>query len=873
MNFRTVHLAALLALLLSALIVLPAGAQALAAAPTVPAASVYGVTAVGAGSSHTCVVNADKTVSCWGNNSYGQLGDGTTTNRDLPTTVPGLTGVKQLALGGAHTCALTDDGAVWCWGNSSNGQIGDGSKTNRLSPVQVPALPFGVGAITAGAGHTCAARSTDNSVRCWGLNKNGQLGDNTTTDRSTPTFVSGMANNTFVSRLTAGEEFTCALLQGGAVKCWGRNHRAQLGDGTQVDRRVPVNTAISGVADLDAGRLHVCAALGDGSVRCWGDNESGQIGDTGALAFSEVPVVIPGIANATQVDANGFSSCARQGNGVVQCWGDNQAGQLGDGTTISRKTAAPVSGISGATQISGGSVHFCAIVSGGALRCWGDNSSGQLADGTLLYRAVRSDVPGLGNVSTLAGGFGHTCALMANGTVQCWGSNVYGQLGDGTKTDRPTASVVPGLSGVTKLAVGGGHTCALLSDKTVRCWGYNNDGQLGDGTIVSKSSPVQVQELGAALDIVAGYQHTCALTSVLGVKCWGHNQYGQLGDGTTFQSNKPRDVAGLNVGANAIAAGGYHTCAVTSANGVKCWGNNSNGQLGNNTDDTSVTPVDTSGVSNAIAVVAGGAHSCAQLGDGTAKCWGNNEKGQLGDTTTEQRLTPVAVFDLGGIQKMAAGGPHTCAITSGGTLWCWGNGGSGELGDWRQEDRKSPQVVQGAASGASLIGLGQSHTCVELESQFFGQAVSCFGWDGSGQLGLGTVTRRLAPVAAQATMPATLSVNYGSGKPGSEFVLSGYRFAQGEVLSFTINGTPVTPALTPAQAAAGSFTLDLLTAEGNAPGIYTVQATSASRQATVSVRLGGSYAKRVDPGSSVSISTAGIAPVAAKDVYLPIQLR
>ncbi len=340
MNFRMVHLVVLLALLVSALTVTPAAAQAPTAAPAAPAAPISGVAAVSSGPSHTCVINGDKTVSCWGGNASGQLGDGTTINRDLPAAVPGLSDVKQLALGGAHTCALTNDGAVWCWGSSSNGQIGDGSKTNRLSPVQVSALPFGVTAITAGSTHTCAARSTDNSVRCWGWNKYGQLGDNTTTDRPTPTFVSGMANNTFVSELTAGEEYTCALLQTGAVKCWGRNHRAQLGDGTQVDRKAPVNTAISGVSDLDAGRLHICAALGDGTVRCWGDNESGQIGDTGALAFSEAPVVIPGVSGAAQVDASGFSSCARQSNGAVQCWGDNQAGQLGRASAAPRRYPA-----------------------------------------------------------------------------------------------------------------------------------------------------------------------------------------------------------------------------------------------------------------------------------------------------------------------------------------------------------------------------------------------------------------------------------------------------------------------------------------------------------------------------------------------------
>jgi alpha-tubulin suppressor-like RCC1 family protein len=874
MNFRSIRIVALLALLLGIAVVAPGAAaqQPFVAPAAAPDAALTGVTAVSSGSSHTCVINADKTVSCWGNNTSGQLGDGTTISRDLPKVVSGLSNVTQIAVGGSHTCAITEGGGLWCWGSGSNGQIGDDAKVNRLTPVAVSGLPFGVKAVTAGSAHTCAARETDNSVRCWGLNDRGQLGDNTNTERQKPVFVSGMTG-TVVNKLVAGTSHTCALLASGGVKCWGANARGQIGNNQTVDAKVPVTTPVNGVVDLAAGSGHNCAALADGSVQCWGENESGQIGDTGAQPYMTAPVAVAGLSSVAQVGAGATATCARQTSGAVLCLGANEVGQLGDGTTTSRKTPAPVTGISGASQLSVGALHACAIT-GGALRCWGDNSSGQLADGAVIYRPVRADVAGLGDIKAIAGGIAHTCALMADGTVRCWGSNIYGQLGDGSKSDRSTPAQVPGLSGVVKIAVGGAHSCALLSDNSVRCWGYNNDGQLGDGTIVSKSSPVTVEDLGAALDIVAGYQHTCALTNTLGVKCWGHNQYGQLGDGTTFQSSKPRTVAGLNVGANAIAAGGYHTCAVTSSGGVKCWGNNDKGQLGNNSTTISPAPADVSDITAALSVVAGGAHSCAQLGDGTAKCWGNNDKGQLGDGTTEQRLTPVAVASLTGITAMAAGGPHTCALASGGSTWCWGSGGFGELGDWRQENRNTPQLVLGAASGASVIGVGQSHTCLELDNPSGGgRVVSCFGWDGSGQLGLGAVTRRPVPVQAQADMPATLTVNAGSGKPGSEFVLTGLRFAPGESVTFTVNGAPVAPSGLPAPTDAGSFVFDLLSTAGNGEGFYIVKATSATRTATAAIKLNNGLPTRLDPGASAALSMAGVAPVQARGVFLPVQLK
>jgi len=350
------------------------------------------------------------------------------------------------------------------------------------------------------------------------------------------------------------------------------------------------------------------------------------------------------------VSSGGHHTCSLMAAGGVKCWGSNYYGELGDGTGKDSKTPVGVSRLpSGATAISAGYGHTCALTPGGGVKCWGENGSGQLGDGTTAsYREAPVDVSGLsGEATAIAAGGWHTCAMVAAGGVMCWGDNYYGQLGDGTRTNRHAPVGVSGLaSGVASISAGRYHTCALMVTGGVKCWGRNVEGQLGSGGAKRwRTTPAGVTGLTSGVaEVSAGGWHTCALLRLGGLRCWGANSYGQLGDGTTTRRRVPTRVSGLWSGVAAVSAGSWHTCALMDVGAVMCWGNNAYGRLGDGTTTERHAPVDVSHLSSGAAdISAGTAHTCALVSGGSVKCWGYNAYGQLGDGSRWGSDTPVDV--------------------------------------------------------------------------------------------------------------------------------------------------------------------------------------------------------------------------------------
>jgi alpha-tubulin suppressor-like RCC1 family protein len=354
------------------------GADAAAVTPT--------VTGVSAGPDHACAVASDRTVWCWGGNAYGQLGDGTKTSSAKPVSVPGLADAVAVAVGTWHSCALTSGGAVVCWGRNSSGQLGNASFNGSLVPVSPTGLTSGVTAIAAAAGHSCALLASG-GVQCWGENGTAQLGNDSLLKSSVPVDVSGLTGATAIA---TGDVHSCAVTPGGA-QCWGSNRNAQLGDGTTKRAKTPVAVAGLGapVTSIAVGSAHTCALTDAGAVLCWGLNTDGQVGD-GTTKTRRVPSPVVGLSSGvTAITAGGAHSCAVTAAQAATCWGSNTSGELGSGGPTSWQPVAVVGQGTTTATISAGGTNTCAVTTDDAARCWGSNTVGQIGDGTRGQPAQR----------------------------------------------------------------------------------------------------------------------------------------------------------------------------------------------------------------------------------------------------------------------------------------------------------------------------------------------------------------------------------------------------------------------------------------------------------------------------------------------------
>ncbi len=340
---------------------------------------------------------------------------------------------------------------------------------------------------------------------------------------------------------------------------------------------------------------HTCGLLPDGTAKCWGNDSWGELGDGQSLTTHVAPVSVFGFTGGVSLTAGLVSTCALVYDGTVQCWGNNAAGQLGDGTTTQRTTPVTVSNLLGATGVAAGDTHACAIVAAGAVECWGSNTNGQLGNGTTTGSSTAVVVPGLSNVVQLVAGGWSTCALIADGTVSCWGKEFFSPAHDDGVDYGPNPTWVLGLSNVRAIGAGENNICAILADSTIACWGSNAYGQLGDGTTIPQGVPEIVPNLSDVAAVAIGSEHICTLMSDSTVKCWGDGIEGQLGTGVLGGTATmiPTSVVGLS-GVTAIAAGFEYTCALLIGGGATCWGSNYDGQLGNpSVPDTSLVGAST----------------------------------------------------------------------------------------------------------------------------------------------------------------------------------------------------------------------------------------------------------------------------------------
>ena len=791
----------------------------------------------------------------------------------------------QFAVGSDFACALSEAGTVKCWGMNNYGQLGNESTTYLGVPGESDgaALPFvdlgshTARSLTVGDYHACVILDTS-AVACWGLNEHGQLGIGTTLNRGDEAGEMGTDLVTVdlgahtAKHISAGYDHTCAILENNALVCWGANFRGALGVGTKHTvgnepnemgsflQPVDLGTGLHAV-DVVAGFWRTCAILQTGALKCWGYNGSGALGlgdtdhrgDASGEMGNALPVVNVGSDRTVTAVATGHdSTCAVLDNGSLKCWGSNGDGQLGyDDTTTRGTTSASMGDNLAAINLGGvdaasvtvGTKHFgrftCAVLTNGKPKCWGDNFYGVLGTGDTV---TRGDSAGeMATLGTIDIGTGKTaqaldaseefvCALRNSADIVCWGDNKLkfsvggttvgdtpGEMGDNllsqnigytvaASTATPTASMTPTTIRTAQFAVGYDFACALSEAGTVKCWGMNEYGQLGNESTTylgvpgeSDGAALPFVDLGShtARSLTVGDYHACVILDTSAVACWGLNEHGQLGIGTTLNRGDEAgemgtDLVTVDLGAHTakhISAGYDHTCAILENNALVCWGANFRGALGVGTKHTVgnepnemgsfLQPVDLGTGLHAVDVVAGFWRTCAILQTGALKCWGYNGSGALGLGDTDHRgdasgemgnaLPVVNVGSDRTVTAVATGHDSTCAVLDNGSLKCWGSNGDGQLGYDDTTTRGTTSASMGDNLAAINLG-GVDAASVTVGTKHFGRFTcavltngkpKCWGDNFYGVLGTGDTVTRGDSAGEMATLG---TIDIGTGK-------------------------------------------------------------------------------------------------------------
>lgn len=810
---------------------------------TATSATPMGAVQVASANSSTCVLLVNGSVKCFGDNSKGRLGlnhtDAVGSSSGSMATLSAINfgagvRIRQLQTfsnSQSHYCAITDQGDVKCWGENTYGQLGldhtDDQGDDSGETLTLASVNLGTGRkarqVSVGATGTSCAVLDDFSIKCWGNNDSGVLGQGHTVDiggssgqMATLAPINLGTNRTAKQVSVGSSPHACALLENGDVRCWGHNGDGSLGTGDSVSYGSTSGDPVGNSPVINLGRKAIqvasgwymfCALLDDGSVKCWGaalypemlGRETTDSATTSAIIGTMTPVNLGTGRTAKSISVGGSHVCANLDDGSAKCWGKyNSNGKLGQGhandvgsTANSMATLSPINLGTGATirEINALYTHTCSILDDGTLRCFGDGAAGALGNESTATIGINSgetatikpvNLGVLRRPTDLTAG-SHTCARLNNGDLRCWGYNGYGAVGtDDSNVEYNNAATAPSVTlgaPVRSVAAGQFHTCATLSDGALKCFGRNTEGalgynhanHLGDGsgemaalTAITFGTHTNLWQLPKHL----GEAHSCALpTTAFGdLFCWGYGYNGLLGVDSAIDygssANSMVSVTAALLGTDKVVQSdsrGYHTCAITSSGTLKCWGNNFDGQLGQDSnlqkgsspgDMAALTAINLGTNKTAVSVAAGTYHTCAILNDGSLKCWGLNDSGQLGQDNTASigktpgdmaALTPINLGTGATALEVVAGNDYTCALLVDGTLKCFGNGTYGKLGQDSNTSHGSSGGQMAALNSINLgtgmraikVAAGSQHVCALLSDG----TVKCWGRGDSGSLG------------------------------------------------------------------------------------------------------------------------------------------
>jgi alpha-tubulin suppressor-like RCC1 family protein len=503
---------------------------------------------------------------------------------------------------------------------------------------------------------------------------------------------------------------------------------------------------------ISSGAQHSCAILSDNTVACWGQNNAGQLGNS-ANVDTNIPVVVPGLNNVISLTAHGYGTCVAKTDGSVWCWG-------GYGFT---NTPQQVAGITNVVALASTWEHVCALQRAGTVKCFGNTSQGALGDGVIFHNQADPAVQAsnLTDAVSIAAGGSHTCAIKADQTVVCWGNGALGAVGPSTSAIATTPVAVAGVNNAISLALGEYLSCAVITDGTVMCWGNAGSslaatfarGQGITGNTITTATPQVMPGLNNVVSMSIGRYHACVLKSNNTVDCWG-----TIGGGTKQLTPVAVMTSATETLKNvqAIGSGWGQTCAIKFNGAAFCWGSNSNGQLGNATtlNNTIAQPILMSAFSTAnivkSAISLGYDHRCALKTNGDVACWGRNYIGQLGNGTNSIGNTEVFPYTApsvvnipGGATAIAAGYNSTCALKTNGNVACWGQGALGELGDGASTNSNTPVSVNIPGGATAISSSSGGAYCVLLTTG----NIACWGRNFDGNFGNGTNTSSAVPTA------------------------------------------------------------------------------------------------------------------------------
>lgn len=651
-------------------------------------------------------------------------------------SVGGGNGWEKISSFQDSACGIMKNSTLWCWGRNLSGRLGDGTTTNRGTPT---AVTGGSTWKQASAGVVSCGIKSDDTLWCWGQNFLGRTGLNTTTgDALTPTQVSGGGTWKYVSVGFV----SCAIKTDDTLWCWGPNANGMTGLNTTTGNTI-VPTQVSGGGAwkyVAVGDIAACGIKTDDSLHCWGSNGSAVTGRGTTVGNTLVPSPVNGGGTWKFVDTSTNHSCGIKTDDSLWCWGSNVNGRTGLNTTTGTTTSpAAISGGGSWKSIQVSFTHSCAVKSDNALYCWGLNTYGQLGDNTLVDRQVPTLVTGgytwsFANVMNSA-----TCGiLLTSKMMRCWGTNTNGVRADDNLSDRvnrPT-KVFSGESWKSlklgSLGWGNDFTCGLKVDGSVSCWGYNDEGALGPTVPLNKITigKVVVSNGNVFSDLQAGAAHICGMKADGSVMCWGYNSDSELGNGNTTSTNTPGNLSGGHTFTK-ISARAFHGCGIKADSSMWCWGANWSGQLGDNTWDDRTSPVQVTGGHQWKDVATGVNNTCGIRTDDSLMCWG--DWGAVADGTWNDYPYPVLASGGYKWKSVSIGDYHACGITTTGLAMCWGADWYGQLGTGELNDYPYPVPVLGGHT-YKVISAGEYITCgIRTDDTLW-----CWGDNDEGQLGNGT---------------------------------------------------------------------------------------------------------------------------------------